>query len=53
VKGKKESSFCKQKEANKLYSFGGVWFDRAAQGSKSFLLLFFKKEDPSFPECRA
>jgi hypothetical protein len=34
----KDSSFCEQKEAKKLYYLARV------QGDKSFLVLFFKKE---------
>jgi hypothetical protein len=55
-KWKEESSFCEQKEAKKLYPFGprGHWPSRAgslnnrAPYEKSFLLLFFKKEDSCF-----
>jgi hypothetical protein len=46
--GKEESSFCEQKEAKKLYLFGAVSPNHAAPSPKSFLLLFFKKEEPSF-----
>jgi hypothetical protein len=35
----KDSSFCEQKEAKKLYPFAG-----GQQTGKSFLVLFFKKE---------
>jgi hypothetical protein len=50
-KARKESSFCEQKEAKKLYSFGTIvkpsGFARG-QMNKSFLLLFFKKEGLPF-----
>jgi len=47
-KGKRKSSFCEQKEAKKLRQLG--WrkisqFNAPSQINKSFLLLFFKKED--------
>jgi hypothetical protein len=40
--GKKESSFCEQKEAKKLYPFARGQAVRKRM--KSFLVLFFKKE---------
>jgi hypothetical protein len=67
--GQEESSFCEQKEAKKLWPFGGgrdggmgflrrraCWLRRLMtplsgywrSHGKSFLLLFFKKEDSSF-----
>jgi hypothetical protein len=42
---KQDSSFCEQKEAKKLHSFGPGASTPRAQKNKSFLLLFFKKED--------
>jgi hypothetical protein len=47
---KKESSFCEQKEAKKLYSFQNRAFAAPREAEqKSFLVLFFKKELlPSF-----
>jgi len=44
---KKESSFCEQKEAKKLYPFG------CFQTNESFFVSFFsKKEDSSFLDMR-
>jgi hypothetical protein len=55
-KWQKESSFCEQatakgprrKQAKKLCPFGAGPPNRTAPWRKSFLLLFFKKEDPFF-----
>jgi fructoselysine-6-P-deglycase FrlB-like protein len=45
---KEESSFCEQKEAKKLYSFGAGSSHHAAPSHKSFFASFFsKKEDSS------
>jgi len=47
--GRKDSSFCEQKEAKKLHSLRAcVQGGAAGAGEKSFLVLFFKKEHPSF-----
>jgi hypothetical protein len=44
-KAKQDSSFCEQKEAKKLCSWGRLHHRRQHPPlSKSFLLLFFKKE---------
>jgi hypothetical protein len=41
--------FCEQKETKKLYDFGRrLVKPTPAHRSKSFLVLFFKKESPSF-----
>jgi hypothetical protein len=44
--GKQDSSFSEEKEAKRLYPFAPVAYDQ--QTDKSFLVLFFKKEHPSF-----
>jgi hypothetical protein len=43
-KGQEESSFCEQKEAKKLCSFGGGSIDRRAPSRKSFVAYFFPKK---------
>jgi hypothetical protein len=49
-KGQEESSFCEQKEAKKLYSFGVGSIDQRTPYEESFFAYFFsKKEDSCFP----
>jgi hypothetical protein len=50
VAGRKDSSFCEQKEAKKLHPFGGGSTDSRTPSHKSFFASFFsKKEDSSCP----
>jgi hypothetical protein len=49
MRRQEESSFCEQKEAKKLYSFGAGSPDRRAPSDKSFFASFFSKKEDSSP----
>jgi hypothetical protein len=48
TRGRKSLLFLKKKKQKNFYPLGGGSFDNRVACEKSFLLLFFKKEDASF-----